>query len=328
MRFSAVAQRCTGVDSMASLAPGKLLRSEPAGVDDAHDIGAQALRTAASAMRAGRDNGSLVYVGEVPVYVATVWRVVEDRAGVRHGWWRLEIKIEAKNNWIRPKDDFVIAQHPYSTGWLQTAPFKPGSKKGAMERPNFSNRAFATTDDLLERLDQLGHDFWEKGNYLTAAISRPSLGFSSADGFRNVQRQAVFVFGNCENFQRVEQDLFNTDCVRLLLKDTEMDTIRFWASKAKLGTKPRLFEEVKAEASMLMIMSIRQALAGPHKDSDQWIGRPVTDKVDQIYRGHLNRRNRVVARKQGKLAEYDDALNYAEGGEDLEDYGLAAAGRY
>jgi hypothetical protein len=34
-------------------------------------------------------------------------------------------------------------------------------------------------------------------------------------------------------------------------------------------------------------MAIRQALAGPHEDSEEWINRPVTDKINQVYRGHL-----------------------------------------
>jgi hypothetical protein len=61
-----------------------------------------------------------------------------------------------------------------------------------------------------------------------------------------------------------------------------------------------------------MGLAIRQALAGPHKNGDKWIGRPVVEKVDQIYRGHLNSRNRRVAREGEMLDVFDDRRDYGD----------------
>jgi hypothetical protein len=218
----------------------------------------------------------------------------------------------------------VVAEHPYGNGWLQQVPFKPGSKKGALERPDLAIKTFSSAEALIEWLEQeLHYDFWEKGNYLTAGISEPNLPFSPSDKLRNVKHQALFVFGSCDDFDAYEQALQDTEAIRKLLRDTENGTIRFWSPKLTLSPKleklPRLCDEVKLEAPSLMALSIRQALAGPHEESEKWIGRCVTDKVSHIYRGHLNSRNRALVRSRRKeqtVADEDYFDSLQDGDED------------
>jgi hypothetical protein len=246
----------------------------------------------------------MCYLGEAPIYVAIAWRCLEDGRGQRRNWWRLEIKSDVKYKYIKAKHNLIVAEHPYGNGWTSQAPFKVGSKKGALERMDIPNEYFDSIDVLSSYIENMNNDYWETGNYLTAAISQPDLPFDPA--MRNVQQSGLFIFGLCENAKDAEELLIRDSRVRELIGATERGTIRFWSPDAQLASSPELLDEVKDEGWSLMLLSIREALAGPHCDSDQWIGRPVTEKVDQIYRGHLNRRNRKLTEERQRLSPLDE----------------------
>lgn len=278
--------------------------------DDAYEIGATPLQTLATAMRIGPGADGLCYLGEEAIRLAMIWRIVEDKDGRRHRWWRLEAKAAVETGRIRPGHELVVALHPYGSGWVNCALFKPGSKKAGYDRPDVSMRRFASVDEAAQVVERLRYDYWEKGNYLTAGVSQPQIPLVSSGIIRNVQQHAAFVFGVCERFSNLEQELLGSHRAQSLLRTTAEGTLRFWAPRAKLTIRPRLCDEVKMESIELMILAVRQALAGPHRDGDRWVGRPVVDKVDQIYRGHLNRRNRVLAKNIGRLSVYDDERLY------------------
>jgi hypothetical protein len=283
------------------------------------------MSTSADVMTIARDGGELIYAAEAPLHVATVCRTVEDARGGLYSWWRIEAKIDARNDRIAAGDDLVVALHPYGNGWVQWIPFKTGSKKGGQERPHIAHRDLCGKEAIIRAIDALDHDYWEKGNYLTAAISEPEIPFAAVDRLRNVQRQAMFVFGACPGFRRCEAELIESRIVQQLLRATEADMVRFWSPKARLRDRPRLCDEVKAESLELMMLSIRQALAGPHREAEAWIGHAVTEKVDQVYRGHLNRRNRVVARSTRRLVAFDDRFALWDAGQCLDDFEDAEA---
>jgi hypothetical protein len=303
---------------MGSIPLVQLFPRQATTTDDAREVGAIPLRMQVSAMCVGKDgSGNLVYKKEVPIYLATAWRVVDD-AEDRHRWWRLEAKVETRNDGIRPHHELVVAEHPYSGGWLHHVPFKPGSKKGAEERAEFSSRQFHSLAAAIAACEALAYDFWEKGNYLTAGISQPELPFDPNDPPRNVQKQALYVFGSCESLSAHEEALLRSKPIEELLRQTDAGTLKFWFKDAELAELPQLFDEVKEDAWSLMMLSVRQALAGPHRDGEAWIGRPVAEKVDQIYRGHINARNRRVAEERNRLEPYDD-FQRDTAGEDSDD---------
>lgn len=288
-------------------------------IDDAREVGVMPVRCELTAMRVGRDDGELIYLRETPIFVATIWRSLDARNG-RYRWWRLEVKVEGKNNDIRPNDEIVIAEHPYSSGWLEHVPFKSSSKKGALDRSNFTNNTFQSIVEAVYAVEQLKYDYWEKGNYLTAGISQPDLPFDPEEPARNVQRNALYVFGSCNEFAEIEERLLRSENARRLIDATEQGTLRFWAPGAKLTIKPQLLDEVKEEGWSLMCLSVRQALAGPHCDNKEWLGRPVVEKIDQIYRGHINRRNRQLADERSRLVEFDEAMDRGEPSEVVDEY--------
>jgi hypothetical protein len=306
---------------MGSIAQAALLAPPPA-PDEAHEIGVLPQQVTVGAMRIGEVAGELIYQEETPVAVATVWRVLDYGAGKRHRWWRLEVKTATRRGPIEAGHRLVIAEHPYGNGWVQPVPFRRGSKKGALDRPAATHQTLDSPAALIAWLEHLPFDYWEKGNYLTAGVSEPDLAFMPNDQVRNVRRQGLFVFGWCTDFQRCEQALFCTQAVQRLLRQTAAGTIRFWRFGLKFKNEPpRLRDEVKQEATSLVMLAIRQALAGPHEESARWLGQPVTEKVDQLFRGHLNNRNRLLTRNRRSEQLFGDERAFDVGqGDDEEPF--------
>ncbi len=300
---------------MGKLLLSTLFEPQDASVDDSVEIGAAPVRTSPTAMQVVQnrsDEKELVYKEEIPIYLAPAWRTLESDDGQSYAWWRMEIKVSKETQAIHGGDQLVLAEHPYGNGWLHHAPFKLGSNKGTLDRPDNAIPNFSSNVEAMTWAERQKCDLWEKGRYLTAGISEPETPFSPSGAYRNVQKNALFVFGVCTDFPTFEKLLWNSPIITRLLRETKAGTIRFWPPmvRFKNGAIPLLFDEVRDDAESLMSLAIRQALAGPHKNSEKWIGQPVTKKVDQIFRGHLNARNRVVARGQGRDVAYNDALDY------------------
>jgi hypothetical protein len=291
---------------MGSVPNWRLCQAPSDEPDTAHEVGVMPLRTAVTAMRVGRNGQGLSYLEETPIHVAMAWRFLEDAEGRRHNWWRLEVKSEPRDGCIRSGHQLVVAEHPYGNGWMQHASFKPGSKKGTLERADAADISFASVEEAAEWVGALNHDYWEKGCCLTAGISQPEIPFDPLEPVRNVQRSGLFVFGICEHLKEAERGLLRDLAIERLLEATERGTLRFWAPGAKLASVPTLLDEVKDDRWSLMGLSIRQALAGPHRHGARWIGHPVAEKVAQIYREHVNRRNRRLTEERARLAQLDE----------------------
>lgn len=287
---------------MAGMALAALLPGNVGTVDDAQAIGALAVQRPVTAMRIeATDNPEdpLIYVMETPILVGMHRCEVEYGDGHPHRWWRLEIQVGRKETAIQPGHDLVVAAHPYSNGWVQYTSFKSGSKKA---RPDLGKQAFRSLRELIEWIEDLDYDFWEKGNYLTAGISEPQGAFQPTKALRNIQRQGLFVFGICTDAATREKELLVTPKVRWLLDKTKAGTLRFGPPKA-LSTPLEITDEMKAEAMNLMWLAIRQALAGPDEESTQWLGRLVTDKVHEIYCSHLYNLYRMLRRERRAFVE-------------------------
>lgn len=259
------------------------LLSTSTAVDDAAQISAMPVRRPLSAMQVGMDpdGADLVYLGEIPIDFLTIPRTITDVASASHHWLRFEIMIERTKQFAAQRYDVLIAEHPYAMRRVHHAPFKAGMVRG---RPA-PEETFASLGEAIQWIDRLDQDYFYTGKDLIAAISQPQAMLDSGNA-RNLPKNALFVFGICENLPRCEALLYQTTLVQRLLKQTEDRTIKF-APSGNYQIQPQLPEELASEGNALIFMAIRQALAGPHKDGDEWIGKPVTDKINHIYRDHL-----------------------------------------
>jgi hypothetical protein len=176
---------------------------------------------------------------------------------------------------------------------VHSALFKRGSHKGGDERVSLRRRC-ATAEELLERVEGLKYDYWEKGKALTAGCSRGQRTLRPDGDVRRFNKKALYVLGLSENgLARAVATLRESREAEELLRITRNRSIRFWPKS--VGTPLRLYDEVAEQSETLLFTSLRQALGGGPRASSRWDGRSVMALADQIYRGHLNTHNRRVA---------------------------------
>ena len=276
-----------GAHSLAQLLP-----PPPETVDHAKEIGGYAAPRSLTAMRVGLKEDKLVYLDEVPISHAVKWRVEEYGQNQRARWNRLEFKADRRDTPIKPGEYLIVAEHPYASGWVQVASFKSACKKGPTERPDPTVGTYPSQSDFIGWVETQPHDYWETGNYLTAGISEPDIPLLDGQQ-RNTFPSLVYAYGLCSvDPKEYAALLFESSEAQHLLQTTRDNTIRFWFPRAKLSSRPKLKEETISASAELLWLSIYQALAGPHEESNRWSGRLVMEKVDDIYRGHLNTVNR------------------------------------
>jgi hypothetical protein len=276
----------------------------PIDTDNAVEIGARTHVDTVLAMRMGRAAGTKAppcFLGEV-----LIQRSFECRPVGTEQWLRLEFRVSTEQRLIRSGHFVVQALFPYASGWTQTARFKPAWKHGQYGRPEPPTQSVARPDshnlELLRWVESLTHDPWETGKYLVAGILIPDVPHRFVDRTYQPKSKAADIFGLCEeNPSDLVEEILMSDDLRKLLDRTEKDRIRFWYPRAPRGCVPALYGETKDASGLLMLLSIRQALAGPRTGSEDWVGKPVVALVDRIYRAHLNNYNRLEHRKRERV---------------------------
>lgn len=266
--------------------------------------------TAASLVAFQRKHGEpIVFEGQAAIGVRLcerTWRY--QRAGECKDLfatrWRLEVAVDKYTAVpLRVGSSIVVAQKPYSNGWVQNAQLNAYSKKSGRLAGKIPADLGSDVDDVqwLER--HIIVDPWEQSERYVAGISAPH-GYR-ADDPRN--ESGAFIFGACPDHKEIFAELFASQEIQDLLKMTEENTISF----TYVGKSAHLYQEVIDNRFSLMEVSIQQALAGP-EFLDDWQGRLVADFVSHRYRDHLNNANRRAAR----FAKTKDDLS-AEGQRDI-----------
>lgn len=279
--------------------------------NEAREIGALPQRRPATACLIENQLENMpVFRREVPMRVGWVPKEERLQGSVRARWWRLEGKIDcgpADCAEICERDHFlVVAEHPYhSTQRVHWAKFKRGLHKGREERPDLAGKP--SLPELLQAIENLEVDYWETGSRMTAGWSEPEQTLRDDKG-RN-WRDALYVFGICDLgkskcFDDLVTTLFDSETGKTLRQQTEDRTIQF---TPKWAPPVRLYDEVAKNGPGLLLLAIRQALAGPHKDSETFFGRPVMNLAARIYRELLNNANRRMARlvKKERPLQFD-----------------------
>jgi hypothetical protein len=290
---------------MGSLLQTAVLPSSvPDDPDSAYEIGAVVKQQGSTACRVGLGiNDELVFLKEVPIRVS--WDIKEEflSDGTSWRWWRYEAKVDPRGEGrgVRSGQSLVVAEYPYSISRIHQGLFKSGSHKGP-ERISLARR-FSTGKELLKEVEGLRVDYWETGNLLTAGLSNPEMSFRPDRNARRYHKDALYVLGICENFAEVEKKLYATQYAQDLLRMTRNRKIIF--THGTVNPPPRLYQEVADQGEALLLVSIRQALAGPHTDPDRWTRKPIMKLVDRIYRDHLNACNRRV-RGRNEISEDSD----------------------
>ncbi len=291
-----------GAISIEQLLPKHIFRP-----DDAFPISRLGMPAKAKITRIGFDRKPgqpLSFEGETEVRVRMeerLWRFKLKKSDSRTiheaRRWRLEILVDAKNSDpIQPSHEAVVAQTPYGNGWVQPTAFKKYTKKTLEKEEVASN--LPEFNDLEEAEANLEaaqvYDPWEKGQHYVAGISYPR-GYLELLAGNPRNAEIDYVLGVCPDFKAAQDELLISTEVKEFLEMTQKGTIAFWKRGAP-KQRPRLHERTKEAATGLMLLSVRQALAGPRMFSREFQGRPVSKLVEYLYCDHLNNENRKNSR--------------------------------
>lgn len=280
---------------MGSISLAYLIAEDEAQPGAMTEVGSVQVFTFATALLLRREpgvDGGYVFEREVSVSIGFPGRVLPTR-GADLSWMRLEVKADPKQG-ISRGDWLCLAEAPYSSHMAVCRKFKGPNRRG---RDAAEAMSFATRREAEVWLAEKETDFWETGSMQTAALMGDAFTEKFLSSARNTGANARYVLGVCPALegsespvQAAEDAIFRSRRVGDLLAMTKNGSLRFAYQGA--GVAPSLRPAVRDARFAVMAMSIRQALAGPNIDSTPFLGRPVVDWVDQLYRENLNQLNR------------------------------------
>ena len=181
--------------------------------DEAHEVGSVGGQQASvMAVRASDGDGSPVYARETNGVLRFVPTCQSYGNARPHTWIRMDFQVPAKNGVIKSGDQLVIAEFPYSNGWLHRTPFKPRNNKGS-ERLDALCEGVASLAEVIRLIDDLPFNVWETRQFLTASVSEPVM--PQGDGKRITWKvKARLVLGTCDDFDSYEQFLLKCEEVK------------------------------------------------------------------------------------------------------------------
>ena len=257
-------------------------------------------------------SGEVVFAEEEPIFVTVNLRVLESSTGRPLHYWRVEAKTENRQHGACPGETLVVTEAPYGNGWFATAAFKRGRKRHRSERTRV---AAVTLEEAQQEIEAGASDPWETGNYLTAGIAVPE---TLNKTLRSYGGSAKWVFGICNDAAKLRDEIAGSERARHLLSETLAHRLRIVRpSPSGVPVAVPLNKCVAEEAGEILLLSISQALAGPadvyptlvsarRLASDAWVGRPVMDLVDRIYRDHLHNLARTYERRQRQEVVFEE----------------------
>lgn len=253
--------------------------------DDAVEIGTALQGTPITLRRVGMDAAGEVQFGaEEPAVLhrAVLRYLPDDPAPIA----RFEVKADPRLSLVGTTDHLVLTEAPYHNGWEVNVRFKAGwhgdkdmrvvQIAQALKQHGASR---ADVPGLHRALASLAFDPFETGRFVTAATAEPVT--TLAPKPRHPGPRARWVFGVCTNVTGCQDRLLHSDTVRTLLGLAERQQM----DVGPPGHRRRVSGAVKNEASQLMYLAVRQALAGPADDEDA--GVPVLKLVEWLFKNHL-----------------------------------------
>ena len=278
--------------------------------DMSREIGTTSGRTLVILTRIGPDpdrDGELLYIDEVSASWGVVDRYVNYQLGSAErsspssaGWFRIEVQVPSPSKVVRPGMHLALARER-AAGWAVSSAFKRHNNYGTGDLVRRLAAPAATPGDMIDRLESLEYDFWEKGHYLTAGISVPPK--PMFEDARNYSR-GLWVLGVCDDYSECWNTLLNSELVQQLLTWTDDGSLEFWPTHTEIPDRyKKLHPMAQSDGNWLMQVAIRQAIAGPDKECSAWIGKPVAEFVEQVYKGHIYNRNRGLVDEDARLQQ-------------------------
>jgi hypothetical protein len=238
--------------------------------------------------------GGVAYGREIPGTFGTIdHRISYRQHGVTNpridGRFRVEVQVAKQADIPFEAGDHVVFGREPASKWVTFKPFKNPNKNG--KDPNDLGPV-ADFEEALSKIEQWSCDPWETGQYLTAgSIAPPKL---YDEDVQNYSRGDWYL-SSCKDFEKCWEVLYESDQVREVLDLTQKGLIKIGPKELPIDHPSRtLCDEAKDEATPLIFISIRQALAGigHHPQDSTMQPVPVFKSVDFLFRDHLYNLNR------------------------------------
>jgi len=277
-------------------------------------FGSRESASAQDVMRVQRDGKALIFGGEVTAeYLdqehAESWINERTNRTETTRFLRRAVRVKSANQFIKVGDQLVVAGYPLSRRWVNVEKFKGGNKKGANERSrasrtDVSEMKFHSETEMLNWIERLPLDYWEKGDYVTAAILRPDVSPKARYAVKGIK-----TFGVCgEPAKQIVEELLQSNEAGRLVDQARDGTLYFQAPGAvRAGADyVALSQELRDGATGWLSEAILRALAGPDNDQrTRFIGRPVMELAAQIFRNLLNEENRRLNSPRSRESELE-----------------------
>lgn len=229
--------------------------------------------------------GRYVFASQEPCEIANVTRSYEEynsELTVR----RLEVKCRPPQNSLGAGDILICTEHPYSSFWAATVPFRTGYKGRIKDLPPLQTRA-----QLYEAVSAARNDWWESTGRLTAAVEEDLFHRVFLHRRHDLWRGRTCVLGVLpvagdkhwqQHLDDVEMELYRCAPLRKLVSQAK-------AGRLLVGRRATYARgDAIQEAETLLWFSVKQALAGPRHEFEGWSGRPVIELVDRIFRANMH----------------------------------------
>ena len=283
------------------------------GAEHSRPIGSFDVEHPITLTRIGRRDGRIVYLEEVRAYLRfeQINKSFQKRQGQKsqpssHGWCRMAIRVPKADRTVFAGESLVTgnsgtyqlttSRWPYSSGFAFWTPFRNENSKGWKAIAKRLPASFASGDEFVQALERQPFDYVETDKYVTASISMPPQ--SNLDLTLNaLKKKASFIFGVCDDVDGYASELAHSDTARQLQELTENGTLRF--THKNVDTLVPIKENIKEMAGQILNCSIRQAMAGLHRDDHaEMQNKPLETMIGIIYRSHINDYNRSTVNKE------------------------------
>ena len=244
-----------------------------------------------------KENGQFAYLKDKPIHFAIKHRVIKckgiHRCFEEQVFLRMEFFIGQADSEIANGDSLIISTFPRENGRVVTQRFKSSFHQEKYLKATFENDLLL---EAVKKLEHLNYDYFETGKYLVAGFSHidePSL--LGSEKCRNYHFEKM-VFGHCKDLDQCVAEIYQTGFVQNLLDLTLKNKLKFSRTKDFVPLYPETIEM----AEIIMLTSIKQALAGP-ANSKEIKDNNLTSLLRFIYLDHLNNANRRVNRNREML---------------------------
>ena len=199
-------------------------------------------------------------------------------------WTRWEVRIGKQRDYISPEHYMIISRYPHSCGFVGMQLFKKPRKVISQSIQKRLNEC-ADLDCILKELDSMNVDYWETGKKFTAGFSQ---GSKEDIDTENRNATSAHIHGICKDAPEVYLELRNHERTHKLIEATHNSKLLLKPVNNRLPVFT-IFPEVIGKSEDLMDLAIRQAMAGPDRNSQKWINRPVLDWATILYERHIYR---------------------------------------